>query len=430
MKAKTISQANKPSLTLRVAALAAIVLGLAASAAAQTEATIYNFGPTPPTNPYTGVTLDSSGNLYGVSYYGQTAYKLSRSGNEWQATTLYTFTAGDSGLYPSSPPVFDFDGNLYGVAAGGGAHNQGVVYKLTPTSQGPWQETVLYSFTGGKDGAGPAYNVIFDKAGNLYGTTSYGGSYANNFICQTDYQGCGTIFELSPTRNGQWNFHLLYTFTDHFNDFGPAFLAFDSAADLYASSSGGPSGFEGQSSPGSILKFTPSSSGQWTPSVIYDFANYDGGEPGNIVFDSAGNIYGPAFRDGTPNCETGIGAEGCGEVFKLSRGSGGKYTLTVLYAFSGYSDGAFPEGLVLLHGNLYGDTFQGGSAWEQDGNGVIFELSPNSDGTFTETTVFTFQGSDGSWPESIPVVDSAGNLYGTTVYGGANGAGVAWEYTP
>jgi hypothetical protein len=397
---------------------------------AQTETTLFNFGPAAPANPYNGLTLDAAGNLYGVAYYSQAVYQLHRSNGAWQANVLYTFTKGKDGGYPSSPPVIGSDGSLYGVAAGGGTHGQGVVYKLTRGSGSTWKETVLYSFTGGRDGAAPGNNLVFDNAGKLYGTTASGGDSNPNSVCQIDYQGCGTVFELSP-EGTQWKFRLLSVFTGKFDAFGPAFLAFDKASNLYVSSSGPPSGFEGQSGPGIIFKLVPHTSGLWTQSLVYYFGSgSDGGDPGNIVFDKSGNIYGAAFNDGIPNCQTGIGAEGCGEIFKLSRQTNGKYSLSVLYAFTGYSDGAFPEGIILSRGKIYGDAQQGGSGLQASGNGVLFQLSPNPDGTFSESTLHTFDGSDGKWPDGFPVVDPAGNLYGITTYGGTNSGGVVWEYTP
>lgn len=227
---------------------------------------------------------------------------------------------------------------------------------------------VLYAFTGGNDGAEPQAGVIMDGAGSLYGTTEGGGGSAH---CSG---GCGTVFELARNTGGGY-----------------------------------------------------------TESVLYSFTGYggDGASPvSGVTMDSAGNLYGTTAYAGN-NC-TG-GADGCGVVFKLApKGAGGGYTESVLYAFSGGSDGSNPAGALLLDGagNLYGTAPYGGSSSCTRGCGTVFELAPNGSGGYAESTVYSFLGGvGGNGPIGGLVADSAGDLYGMTAYGGSNGTGAVFELT-
>lgn len=413
-------------------ALAASALGIAPSARAQTENTVYNFGVKGgPYDPYSGVVLDKSGNLYGVTPSGGSGqgvvYKLAPVSGGWQVSVLYTFTGGTDGGSPYTTPVFDANGNLYGTAQIGGSSKAGVVYELSPTSGGQWQETVLYSFTGKAEGGYPAGNLVFDKAGNLYGS-NVGGGNITSLACQNT-GGCGAIFELSPAANGKWRFHLLHVFSGNKDGVGPAQLTFDAAGNLFGSAAGAWQGFELPSAPGLVFRLTPTTSGRWKESPVYLFGGgADGGLPSGVIFDKAGNMYGTGADGGLiNNCQGGYTAIGCGVVFKISHATGGGWKETVLYAFTGGSDGSGPDaGVVFDKGNLYGPTLFGG-AYKY---GVIFELSPGSGGVWNETVAYAFNSTEGSLPDSTLVTDGAGNLYGTTIYGGANSAGVAFELTP
>jgi uncharacterized repeat protein (TIGR03803 family) len=185
--------------------LAGITFLSAAFAQAQTETTIYDFSTTAPNIPYSGVVSDAAGNLYGAAPFGGSGnhgvvYELSLVNGAWQATVLYNFTGGADGATPYATPIFDAAGNLYGTAAVGGAHGYGVVFKLSPSASG-WQQSVLYSFTGGNDGMAPTLgNLVIDKGGNLFGSNVAGANLTSE-ACQNT-GGCGVIFELSPVARG------------------------------------------------------------------------------------------------------------------------------------------------------------------------------------------------------------------------------------
>lgn len=406
--------------------LAASVSILTAAASAQKETTLYNFGNTPPAGTISGVVLDPSGNLYGVSL--NTVFELIHTSSGWQESTIFTFPGGASGSDAQATPVFGPDGSLYGTTGLGGAYGYGTVYKLSPSSSG-WQETVLYSFTGGNDGSYPTYgSVVFDKAGNLYSSNVASGA-TNAVGCQnSEPTGCGVIFELSPTKTGDWKFHLLHQFSGGWDGIGPAFLTFDAHGTLYGSAPGAWEGFELPNEPGLVFKLTPTTKGQWTDSVVYAFkGSTDGGLPGVLVFDSTGNIYGAGADGGIlNNCWSGYGPMGCGVVFKISPMAGNKWKETPLYAFTGLADGSGPGAVSLFDGKIFGTAAGGGLSK----NGVIFALSPTSTGSWQESVALTFDGTDGSYPNVYLTQDSAHNIFGTTRYGGSTNYGVVFEFTP
>lgn len=353
--------------------------------------------------PIGNLISDSAGNLYGtaedgglqnaagcvsiafnVQGYCGTVFKLSKSsGGGWTTTILYQFTGGADGGSPYAGLAIDREGNLYGTTAFGGtcpfAFGCGVVFKLSPTSSGPWTETVLYAFQAGNDGGVPESQLVFDSSGNLYGTTLSGG----NGFCGLGVP-CGVVFEVSPT-----------------------------------------------------------SSGPWTESVLYSFQEIsDGAEPtGTLVFDSRGNLYGTTSIGGDLNSPCGYPFFGCGTVFQLSPSSSG-WTKTILHAFEGGIDGAFPNGGVIVdhNGRIYGATNAGGiRQWcgaNVPGCGVIYTIRPTSSGGWTENVLKSFQPntSGGQRPIGNLVLDSAGSLYGTALDGklpgGATGAGVVFKLSP
>jgi hypothetical protein len=279
-------------------------------------------------SPFGGLIADNAGNFYGTantggSHFMGVVYKLSPiSGGGWQETVLYNFPGATGGGSPFGPLVRDASGNLYGTASNGGDVNAcpnqtgcGVVFELSPTSGGEWKESVLHTFTGQIDGANSYAGLIFDAAGNLYGTT-YAGGNTNN----CGGAGCGVVFELSPTASG-WKESALHVFTGGADGSGSeAGLAIDAAGNLYGTTASGGdtnacTGFPGC---GVVFKLTPSGSA-WSETVLHFFTGSpDGSGPlSGVTLDGAGNLYGTTRQGGIPNDCLNAGS-GCGVVFKIA----------------------------------------------------------------------------------------------------------------
>jgi uncharacterized repeat protein (TIGR03803 family) len=319
--------------------------------------------------------------------------------------------------------IFDSQGNLYGTTLYGGTSNgNGVVYKLTPPAggSGPWTESVIYEFcqlSGCADGAAPYSGVVFDSSGNLYGTTQQGGTS----------RGDGVIYKLTPPPGGSgpWSETVIHTFCEQSgcpDGSAPvAGLTGDSHGNFYGTV------YSGGTGAGVIYELSPSG-GSWNYSVLYNFCSLsgcaDGEEPytASLIFDASGNLYG----------NTGYGgAHGAGTVYELSP-SGGGWAESVLYSFCPVSqcrDGESPRGTMVFdpQGNLYGTATAGG-ANEQ---GAVFELTPAGGGSWTESVILSFSPSGGIIPEAGLIIDAHGNLYGTTIQGGApSSAGGVYELSP
>lgn len=318
---------------------------------------------------------------------------LLAAGQAQTFTVLHNFGGAGDGYDPEGGLVMDKKGNLYGVTFEGGARGYGMAYQLVPNGDGTWTENDIYDF-GSQAGALPDTTLAFDHKGNIYGGTFD-----------------GTIFELIPN-NGKWS---AVTITSLVNG-EPGAVVFDPVDTLYSPVTG-----NGRYQQGTLL--TPSRLNQYSTVILYTFTGgQDGGTPnGPLVFGSSGNLYGTARQGGL----------NVGNVFKLTpnRGQPGWHE-TTLYSFQGSpNDGANPYAGVVFDtvGNLYGTTLNGGSA----GLGTVFELSPNSDGTWSETVLHEFQGgSDGSYPIGPVTLDTSGNLYGTTDDGGPNNAGTVYKLSP
>lgn len=429
-------------------AILVMVTGSTHSVQAQTYATIYGFAGDNQgdgANPRASLILDGSGNLYGTTFDGGvatcgddgcgTVFELTPVSGGWQETVLHEFT-GRNGSLPWAGLVSDGT-NLYGTTWQGGTLSEctgngcGVVFKLSPSATG-WHETVLHIFSGGKDGANPRAGLILDVSGNLYGTTSQGGIAAD---CGGN--GCGVVFELSPFSGGGWAEKELHSFTGGSDGSNPwAGLIFDADGNLYGTTSAG-----GSSGGGVVFELKPVSGGGWKETVLHDFSSgAKGSTPAaGVIFDSHGNLYGTTSGGGvtTGDCSDG----GCGVVFKLSPDvSTGGWAETVIHAFEGTKDGAIPDAGLILDsgGNLYGTTQQGGlltGGCDANRCGVVFEFSPTATG-WKETVLHDFIGTsaDGALPEAGLVLDSnTGNLYGTTTQDGTSspgGGGTAFEITP
>jgi len=385
------------------------------------ETVVYSFaGSSDPKHPYAGLIFDKVGNLYGTTEFGGTynqgtVFGITRnSGGSWTETVLYNFTGGADGGQPTASLVFDTAGNLYGTTGFGGNGNCnlgcGTAFQLTPGSGG-WTQTVLYTFTGGSDGREPYARLLFDAAGNLYGTTLLGGNIGS--ACST---GCGTVFKLTRGSGG-WTESVPYAFAGGSDGASPYDgLVFDKAGNLYGTTYAG-----GTAGKGAVFKLTPTSSG-WTESVIYSFIGGSVGKHpfGGLILDAAGNLYGTAFQ----------GGRGYGVVFQLMPNTNGSWTENVLHAL-GNAPAAYPvAGLVMdSAGNLYGTSMLGANQNSCGGGcGTLFKLTAGTGGAFTFAVIHAFgNGTDGYHPTGDLIVDSAGNLYGTTKAGGAAGSGMVFK---
>ena len=414
-------------------AMAAINLCLAVRSQAQTETVLFNFQNAAQGEiPDSRLVFDQAGNLYGTTTYGGdtnlnntcktvgcgVVFELFPGSSGWSEKVLYEFTGGAGGGQPSSTLIFDAAGNLYGTTTIGGnltacTNGCGVVFKLSPASGGGWAETTLYAFTGGADGSVPTATLVFDPAGNLYGTTSRGGSKTN---CPN---GCGGVFKLTPpTTSGRWHETTIHAFLGGSSDGSEPKegLTFDAAGNLYGTATTG-----GAFEDGVVYRLSPGPEGGWREAILYSFGSIsnDGFAPfALLTFDAAGNVYGTTTQGGST---------GYGTVFKLSRSTHVPWTETQLHVFQGHpSDGQAPgDGAVFdAAGNLWGTTVYGGS----DFAGTVFKLTPGSGGTWTES-VTSFDVADGGQPVDGLIFDAAGNLYGTTSEGG-NPFGVVFEITP
>jgi uncharacterized repeat protein (TIGR03803 family) len=414
----------RTSLVLPTLVLLALMVGAAQSAQAQTYQVIHSFtGGADGGNPYAGLTLDRAGNLYGTTFTGGadgggTVYKLTHKGSGWAFDPLYSFgsAGGNDGGAPAARVIFGPDGSLYGTTTSGGTKGVGTVINLRPspkvckTSLCPWTETVLYSFKGGTDGANPGYgDLVFDQAGNIFGTTMSGGS--TNPLGPCGRAGCGTVFELSPS-NGSWNEAVIYAFQGNTGASPFSGVILDQTGNLYGTTYGGGEGSCNNGTCGTVYELTYSGSG-WAESFLYSFTGGSNGDnpDGGLIFDPSGNLYGT-----TSNIAT---------AFELTP-SGGTWIYSLLYTFGGFDDQCGPRASLVMDaaGNLYGTTTC------TVPNGTVFELTPSNDGTWTYTLLHGFTGPDGEYPECNVVIDANGNLYGTTSAGGLYGYGVVWEITP
>jgi len=394
-------------------AATAIVAALSPVAAAQAgrSTVLYSFsGGSDGLTPTSGLIEDKAGNFYSTTYAGGqfdrgVVFELAPDGTE---TVLYSFAGGSDGEYPQSGLAEDAQGNLYGTTTEGGTDNLGTVFKLAPDGT----ETVLHSFVGGYDnGATPFGGVILDSKGNLYGTTQDGGS---SYCPGT----CGVVYKI--TRRGKER--VIYKFQGSPDGEYPlSSLLMDKAGNLYGTTLGGgvQSNYCGVGC-GTVFELSPSGKDTWSETVIYSFQGNgnDTTNPwANVIADRAGNLYGTATLGGNYNdCNFG----GCGAVFELSPSKNGSWMEQVLYAFTSEKDGDTPyAGLVRDRtGNLYGTTFSGPRSANCAfyGCGSAFKLAP--DGTFSVLRTFKGGAKDAANSSANLLIDAKGNLYGTSEAGG------------
>lgn len=417
---------------LRISILALLILACSLASAQATEKVLYSFGTNPNDGayPYGYVIFDAAGNMYGTTSEGGangclgcgTVFELSPSQNgTWQETTLYSFCPDGgqcpNGYGPRSGLVMDTKENLYGTTYYGGSFGYGVVFELSPPSipGASWTEAALWSFNTDNGNAGLEARLALDAAGNLYGTT---------LVSSQGYG--GTVFELSPGTGG-WTQKTLYSFCSHYPDcpdgdapFGG--VIFDKAGNLYGTTSAG--GVGGNGGWGVVYELSPGVGGVWTETVLHDFSSAGEGHPeSEVSFDSAGNLYGTVAGEG-------IG-KGCGGVFRLSPTEKGWKASTFPLNDSGVN-GCNSQGEVLVenqNATLYATAANGGSS----NAGVVFSLSGKGEKVlhgFCQQSGCT----DGETPFFSSVTSRSGKLYGMTIYGGtgscSGGCGVVYEIEP
>jgi uncharacterized repeat protein (TIGR03803 family) len=341
---------------------------------------------------YNTLAQDSAGNLYGTTEYdgpngGGTLFKVSPTGS---LTTIYAFTdIGSMGpSYPSGSLVLGQDGTLYGTSQGGGSDDHGSVFKLSPDGT----LTTLYSFTVSGGGGQPTGGLIMGKDGNLYGTTTLGGSYSH-----------GSVFRITP----QGALTILHSFHASDGSDVEAGLWQGQNGELFGSAREGGADTVRYHCCGAIFKITPA--GEFTLLHTFHPNGFDGATPTSApIIGSDGNLYGTTSAGG---------AHGYGEIYRIDPAG----SLTVLYSFSS-SDGAYPLGGLTLgsDGNLYGTTSAGGPSCtvSEDGCGTIFQITNAG----ALTTLYFFSGADGDEPSGTLLEGSGGNFYGTTITGGYRGA--------
>jgi uncharacterized repeat protein (TIGR03803 family) len=359
----------------------------------QSYRVIYNFtGRGDGRYPYSGLTIDAAGNLYGTTTEGGslgygTAFKLSSGAAGWLFTRLYSFDSENGGT-TASTFIFGPDGRLIGTSAGG--TNIGELFSLSPPGRispsvfSNWINTLLYGFTGGNDGLIPSGSLVLDSAGDIFGTTQAGG-----------VNGRGTLYKF--TTGGLQVLH--------------AFRAFPADGETPIGVVGSPDALYGVTfqggSYGSGTFFTTAGGYQ----VLHSFNWFTEGNPMSLAADPVGNLYGSSSASPSP-CEAEVGT-----VFSLSPPDWSPFTLL---SFQGRP--ALSWISTDTQGSVYGTT-AGASP-----HGGVFKLT--CCWTYTDLHDFSGQPSDGDYPMASPVVDAQGNIYGTTAGGGTYGLGIVWEISP
>jgi len=421
-----LSRQNASYLLIWISAfLFAASLWTPARAAGASEGVLYSFqGGSDGAFPRGPLVSDPQGNLYGVTDTGGstnctegcgTVFELSppsHAGGPWTETVLYRFLGGTDGAAPQAGLIRYSAGNLYGTTQGGGNEgNDGIVFELSPPSQpgGSWTETVIYHFQGGTDGEYPLARLTFDRAGNLYGTTVFGG-----------FNNAGIVFQLSPPAlpGTEWTETVLHRF-GHSNDGldpeSPVVL--DANGAVYSTTRSGV-----------VFQLQPPVHGhtQWTERVLQVFGG--GGDspnqPCGIILRGTNVIFGTSALGGS--------SANSGTVFQLTRASGnGMWTATTLHSFTGGSDGMLPCATLVRDraGNLYGTS--GGNG--QQNFGTVYRLTPPASpgDSWTFTTLYRFTGgSDGEGPTDGVIFADGGALYGVTGAGGAFNQGTVFKVVP
>jgi uncharacterized repeat protein (TIGR03803 family) len=408
------------------AGAAILVAGAAQAAPVKIIPPIFSFtNPLQGAEPMGGLTVDAAGNIYGTTLIGGATcsfngsagcgavYQLSppgQQGGAWTQSVLHSFVHYAGGAEPAGAVIRDDAGNLYGTTVYGGQYGLGVAYELSPPGAGQtaWTQTVLHNFAGAGDGASPQAGLVLASNGTLYGTAYY----------QNGGGGCGSVFSLTPPAPGKtaWTEATLYNFAGPADGCQPqSALIIGAGGVLYGTTTSG-----GAGKAGTLFSLTPPANGSnsWTEATVYSFPAASGGAGSwaGLLQDAAGALYVATAHGGGGAC-----SGGCGVMNKLTQ-SGGAWSATVIYSFLGGKDGRHPGGQIAFdaQGNLYGAT-RGHLATP---GGTVFRLTPAGAGApWTETTLYHFlNAGDGAEPNSGAVLGQNGEAYGTLQLGGAFGA--------
>lgn len=385
-----------------------VIVPLVSPAEAQTLTTLYNFPQPFAGTAEMGLVIDAGGNIYGANPGGGAfgtgnVFRLSSSsGGGYTYTSLFDFN-GTNGSAPLGGVILDAAGNIFGTTSAGGANGRGTAFRLSDDGVGGYAHSILFNFTAtSATGRAPGGSLIADAAGNLYGTTTGGGT-----------AGGGTVFRLASNGNGTYTHSVLHNLSISLAGFDrKSGVVADAGGNLYGTTNAG-----GTGSGGTVYRLSSDGVGGYTYSTLRHMDNTTGRTPqASLLADAVGNLYGTA---------TNGGPAGYGTVYRLSDNGAGGFTTSVLYGFSATTGGNPVGGLIAdAVGNLFGTTYGGGGEFAP---GTVFRLSDNGAGGYTHTVLYTFGGSNGIKPYGDLIADDEGNLYGMTQFGGANDSGTIFR---
>ena len=422
------------------AAIAFATTGLSATARATGTVKVLAAGNSTTGSVFDGgVLVEANGKVYatatdgGTSGYGSVIELTPPAAGKtvWTETVIHRFAGlPKDGQNPQGGVIEGKGGVLYGTTNGAGANNQGVVYRLTPPAAGKklWTETILYSF-GAKahDASISRAPLVLDAKGNLYGTTTYGGT--SNRCNGT----CGTVFKLAPPAAGKtaWTETVIHSFGATAKDGTlpeTSGLILNATGEIFGTTGNG-----GTYGAGTAFKLTPPAAGKtaWTETVLTSFGSNggsnDGGATGGLVFGKTGVLYGALTGGGTGN----------GSVYELAppASGNGAWKQTELYAFKSFDDCTHPQATLVVDktGDLWGTAQYGGKTPpSRQAAGCVFSIKP-AGANSKETIVYTLSGptngvlTQGAEPWAAVTPDAKGDLFATTITGGAHNLGTVFE---
>lgn len=370
-----------------------------------------------------GVMYVTTGTSNNANNYCGTVSSFTHTASGWQSAVVYAFEGGTDGCYPYASLISDSSGNLYGTTSGGGSANCpqgcGTAFELVAQPNKTFSYVQLYAFAGGADGYQPAGGLLFASTG-LYGTTTKGGS--TNCIENTD-TGCGTVYKLVNS-GGIWTKRIIHIFRSGPDGLYPSeTLTEDASGNLYGTTTGFLAQ-NGYMNYGTVFMLSPQGQGAWTETVLRKFgAPPDSGSPSGKLLLNGGLLYGQTSYGGQDDY---------GSVYCVATPASQQVCPeSVLYSFTGSLDGAYPYGSLLFdsNGNIVGTASDGGLY----SCGLIYSLTLSA-GIWTSTALWSFDQVDGAMPQAGLLLVGK-KYYGTTFYGGScanstQGCGVFYQFTP